>query len=272
MSDKPSLYVVEKKEVVILVVLFVIVTVLSFTMGVRYGESVGKKAAKEISAAESEHSEEQHEKVGGTLGETKSESAKEEAHGKEADKEEHGHAAAEEKKSEHGDSEKATEHGEAKHEEDSHATHDSHKDSSPEVAAKIENKEDATDTNEATKEAVDKNSDEYLLNALKESGVEPPRGASPKNTKLPEEVKKVASGSFVIQVGSHPTRSEAEGQVRQLKAKKVHAQILAPFKDRQGEWHRVVVGSYKNKREAEKEAKAMKARGVVISYFVWRLP
>jgi hypothetical protein len=47
MTEKPSLYVVEKKEVIILVVLFVLVTVLSFTLGVRYGESVGKKIAHE---------------------------------------------------------------------------------------------------------------------------------------------------------------------------------------------------------------------------------
>ncbi len=274
MSDKPSLYVVEKKEVVILVVLFVIVTVLSFTMGVRYGESVGKKAAKELSAAESEHSDELQDKVGGTLGHSKAEPAKEEEHGKAPEKEEHGHAGAQDKKGEHGEPAKESEHGEAKHAEAKHedVSHDAHKDSSPETAAKVEQKEDSEDSAEATKTAVDKNSDEYLLNALKESGVEPPKGSSPKNAKLPDEVKKVASGTFVIQVGSHPTRSEAESQVRQLKGKKVQAQILSPFKDRQGEWHRVVVGSYKNKREAEKEAKAMKSRGAVISYFVWRLP
>jgi hypothetical protein len=67
MSDKPSLYVVEKKEVVILVILFVLVTVLAFTMGVRYGESVGKKAAKEQAAAEVKTGLAGAEMIGGKL-------------------------------------------------------------------------------------------------------------------------------------------------------------------------------------------------------------
>jgi cell division protein FtsN len=132
--------------------------------------------------------------------------------------------------------------------------------------------EAAEETKAPSTEAVEKNSDEYLLNALKESGIEPPGGKTAADEKLPQEVKKIKSGTYVIQVGSHPTRSEAESQVRQLKAKNISAQILAPFKDRQGEWHRVVVGSFKNRRDAEKEAAQMKARRAILSYFVWRLP
>ncbi|MGE3262786.1 MAG: SPOR domain-containing protein [Bacteriovoracia bacterium] len=255
MSDKPSLYVVEKREVVILVVLFVLVTVLAFTMGVRYGESVGKKVAQEQSAAEAVHNGSEAQAVGGTLGAVP-------AHGEPAP---HGEA-------EHGAAPAKDEHGNAAH--DEHA-----EESKPETAAKDGGESDDVPP---AKEAADKNSDESLLNALKEAGVEPPGGKTAGNAKLPaevkskassqKEVKKIPSGTYVIQVGSHPTRSEAEAQARQLSAKKVKAEILAPVKDRQGEWHRVVVGSYKTKRDAEREANALKARRAIISFFVWRLP
>ena len=35
---------------------------------------------------------------------------------------------------------------------------------------------------------------------------------------------------------------------------------------------RVVVGSYKTKKEADREAGSLKGRGSIASYFVWRLP
>lgn len=252
MPDKPSLYVVEKKEVVILVVLFVLVTVISFTLGVRYGESVGKKTALEQAQAARELGEAGIEGGSGTLG-------------KAAPKvEEHADAKG-------GHDEKPTEIKAG----DDHAPAEKHGDShapttSPEAAAKT-----ATGSGG---EALDKNSDEYLLNALKEAGVEPPGGKAPRGAKLPEDVKpssarpKIPGGSYVIQVGSHPTRAEAETQVRALRARKVSAEILPPFKDKQGEWHRVVVGSYRNKRDADKDAAGLKGRGSIVSYFVWRLP
>ncbi len=246
MSDKPSLYVVEKKEVVILVVLFVLVTVLSFTMGVRYGESVGKKAAQDFTAAEREHGDAEEKAVGGTLGQAPAGHSSEPA----------GHAA------EHKEHAAPAAHGEpVKHEEPTKST------SSPEVAAAP-----GAASNARANDSADKNADEFLLNALKEVGVEPPGGKTRDNAKLPSEPKKATSGSYVIQVGSHPTRAEAESQVRQLKNKNIQAEILTPFKDRQGEWHRVVLGSYKTKRDAEKEASALKGKGMILSFFVWRLP
>lgn len=236
MNEKPSLYVVERKEVIILVVLFVLVTVLSFTMGVRYGESVGKKSAKLEASAEQEYHQTEAESQGGSLGVAVKEQAA---------KEEHAEAKTPEASAAEGSHAPKTE--EAKHAETEGAPKE-------------------------LKDAVDKNSDEFLLNALKEAGVEAPGAKAPGNAKLPEEPKRVKAGSYVIQVGSHPTRSEAENQVRLLKAKRLDAEILAPFKDRQGEWHRVVLGSYKTKREAEREAKNLKAKGAIVSFFVWRLP
>lgn len=238
MSDKPSLYVVEKKEVIILVILFVLVTVLSFTVGVRYGESVGKKAAEERNEAVAETGSADADKVGGKLGAAAAPGA-------------HGEAAA-----------------------NGHEAHAEHG-AEPEKKAEPAHGEAAAPTpaeNKAVVKETEKNSDEFLLNALKDSGIESPGGKAPGNAKLPQETKSVRSGTYVIQVGSHPTRSEAESQIRQLRAKKVEASVLAPFKDRQGEWHRVVVGSYKTKRDAEREAAQLKGRGAILSFFVWRLP
>ncbi len=264
MSDKPSLYVVEKKEVVILVILFVLVTVLAFTMGVRYGESVGKKAAREQTAVEEEMGASETDKIGGKLGDPSHDSET-----KAGDK----HASDGGAKDSHDSpGEKpaaAAGHGETTKPEAA-AAHDSHG-VKPEVAAKASSKEPEKSASPA-KESVEKDSDEFLLNALKDSGVEPPGGKTPGNQHLPQNVKKAQSGSYVIQVGSHPTRNEAESQLRALKAKKVDAEILPPFKDKQGEWHRVVISGYKTKREAEKEATNLKGRRVIVSFFVWRLP
>lgn len=253
MSDKPALYVVEKKEVVILVILFVLVTVLSFTMGVRYGESVGKKAAQLRAEAGHEQGEDAAEHTGGTLGAAG-------GHEEEEEEESHGKAPAA------GHGKEAAAHGkEASAEHGKEAAHGEKEAPKPAAPAKAENSAPGRD-------AADKNSDEFLLNALKEAGVEPPGGKAPHNAELPSDVKKVKSGSYVIQVGSHPTRSEAESQIRSLAAKKISATALAPFKDKQGEWHRVVIGSYKAKRDAEREANQLKAKGAILSYFVWRLP
>ena len=266
MSDKPSLYVVEKKEVIILVVLFILVTILAFTMGVRYGESLGKKTAVLEMAEEKAHSPGEADKIGGTLvGEAPKEGAPSGEHGvaepvkpgEQEKKEIHGEEVH---TGPHGEAAKAAGHGE---------------EHSPESAAKPEEKTEAKKPPLATHgamDAVEKESDEYLLNALKDAGVESPGGAAPKNATLPETVKKIKAGSWLIQVGSHPTLKEAEGQLKLLQSKKVNAQILPPYKDAHGEWNRVVIGEFKNKHDADREAAHLKSKGAFISYFVWRLP
>lgn len=261
MADKPSLYVVEKKEVIILVVLFVLVTVLSFTLGVRYGESVGKKLAREQDQAAREIGGNEAGPGGGTLG--KGGEHKDEAGSLEKPEKEKGEKEEKTEKAEKTES-KPEEKTEAPKSRESH---------SPEEAAKSSHASPSRGN-------VDKNSDEYLLNALKEAGVESPGGKAPKGAELPTEVKeapakapsRARSGSYVIQVGSHPTDNEANGQVRSLKSRHVSAEILPPFKDKQGEWHRVVISGFKSKKEAEKEATALKAKGSIASYFIWRLP
>ena len=240
MADKPSLYVVERKEVVILVVLFILVTVLSFTLGVKYGETVGRKMGKEAALAVKEQGGIAQDVVGGTLA-------------KEVEKTEV--------------VETTNPHGEPAAPGGSLASSETKTE-----AVKTEvKKEDASEAkavvSNSTLAAVDKNSDEHLLNALKAEQIEAPKA---KNQALPEAVKRIPSGNYVIQVGSHPSRSEAESQLAELKAKKVSAQILDPFKDKQGSWHRVVLASYKSKAEAEKEAKNLRAKKMISNYFVWR--
>jgi cell division protein FtsN len=260
MADKPSLYVVEKKEVIILVVLFVLVTVLSFTLGVRYGESVGKKLAYEQEQAAREIGGNEAEPGSGSLG--KSAEHKDEAGSLE--KSEKGEKSEKEVKIETGEKPEAK--AEAPKARESH---------SPEEAAKGTHVAPG-----ASRGNVDKNSDEYLLNALKDAGVEAPGGKAPKDAELPAEVKeapakapsRARSGSYVIQVGSHPTENEANAQVRSLQGHHVAAEILAPFKDKQGEWHRVVISGFRSKKEADKEAVALKVHGSIASYFIWRLP
>ncbi len=247
MSEKPSLYVVEKKEVVILVVLFVLVTVLSFTIGVRYGESVGKKVASEKLEAKEEVSSESADNIGGKLGAAEEEGTSTSSGGS-------GHSEG---------------HAEGHEEGKSHSSA-----AGEEKAATVNSPAKEVRSEKAvTKDSIDKDSDEYLLNALKETGVEPPGGKAPENASLPQEVKKAPrSGTYVIQVGSHPTRQEAESQIRKLQSKSVKADILPPFKDRQGEWHRVVISGFKTKREADREASQLKGKGAFSSFFVWRLP
>jgi cell division septation protein DedD len=262
MADKPSLYVVEKKEVVILIILFVLITVLAFTMGVKYGEKVGHKAAVVEDEAAQELRAENKEAAGGTLGGASASKDGEEAHGQK------GSGAIDQ----HGAKEPGSKaHGAAGHSSAEKGKSGSD-DSNPEAAARALPASENEGLDSGSKVAVDRNSDQYLLSALKQEGIEPPGGSSPKAETLPQDVKRVRPGTFVIQVGSHPTRAEAETQLRALKARKVAAEILTPFKDRQGEWHRVVIPGFKAKKEAEKEATALRSSGAVSSFFVWRLP
>ncbi len=250
MNDKPSLYVVEKKEVIILVALFVLVTVLAFTIGVKYGESIGKKATHEEQLVSKEHSEELGEGHGGSLGAEKSP--------------EHLVAAKEEHGAEHGAEKAESAHA------DAHSAHEEHKAEGEKhdekAAAPVENKDAKKKT------SADHNSDEYLLNALKDSGVQAPSDKEElPATKLPTSTKQPKAGVFVIQIGSFPTKKDAEQQAKVYREKKLDVSILAPIKDKQGEWFRVCVGSYGNRENAERDAKHLKDKALIHSYFVRRV-
>jgi cell division protein FtsN len=297
MSSKPSLYVVERKEVVVLVILFVLVTVLAFTLGVKYGETLGRKAFLQDQNVQNKMQDELAGKGGsGLLGESHEAAKSEAPHGEatEPEKDEHGKPAAAEaghgghgEGAGHGSPEDAAKTGEPKatdeHGGGSHSkpTHES----SPEEAAQP--KVDAAKSNDKSlkdrpKEPVDTNSDQHLLQALQEAGIQPPKGGAGakagvassvegKPTKLPDEIKTTKMprvGSFTIQVGSYPTKSDAEQQLKRLKDVQLDAMMLAPVSERNGEWYRVTVGTYTTKTEADKAAKSIQAKGHVKTYFV----
>ena len=159
MSDKPSLYVVEKKEVVILVVLFVLVTVLSFTMGVRYGESIGAKSEKMKASIEKERNEESHEVIGGVLGHDGAAKAVSEV-------KKDGIAAVPANGSAH---ESPAAHAEAGHGEEQHGKDNG---ANEKAASPVDGK------GAISREIVEKESDEALLTALKDAGVESLQGTT----------------------------------------------------------------------------------------------
>lgn len=276
MSTKPSLYVVERKEVVVLVTLFVLVTVLAFTLGVKYGESLGRKAYLQDSSVHDKMNEELAGHGGsGTLGaEHPSEAAPEHA----------------EKAAEHGE---AHEEGHAEGHEEAAAPHEAavaahgetHGEAhtpSPEELAKAAPRDEpktAVGLKDRPKEPVDTNSDAHLLNALHEAGIQPSKGGAAeagegaKASQLPNEAKtiKPQNGAFTIQVGSYPTKADAEAQLKHLKEEKLSAMMLAPVSEHNGEWFRVTVGNYGTKLEAERAAKQIQAKGQIKSYFVRKL-
>lgn len=277
MSTKPSLYVVERKEVVVLVILFVLVTVLAFTMGVKYGESLGRKAFLQDQTAQVKIQEELAGKGGsGTLGEgAAGASGAEKAAHSEAPAEStavhapNPNASPEELAGAHGDAHKAVEPPKAEL-----------------AGGKTEAKQDeklveSKGLHEHPKEPVDTNSDQHLLEALKDAGIQSPKAGAVKleknlkqSTKLPDEVKSLKvprSGSFTVQVGSYPTRGDAEQQLKRLKENRLDAMMLAPVSERDGNWFRVTVGSFSTKAEAERSGKQWQSKGQIKNFFVRKM-
>ena|SRR3989344_8781165 len=241
MSNKPSLYVVERKEVVLLVILFVLVTVFAFTIGVKYGESMGKQVAVKTEEVEKELDKGLGH-AGGHLGaEATPSPAKEETHA-------------------------ADPHASDTHTAESHAAPPSH---SPEDAAR---KTDEVASKHENNE--DKSSDDAeLLEALKKAGIESP--GEKKNT-LPTEVKySERSGRlgthFSIQVGSYPTTQDAERQAKELRAKRLEAEVLPPIADKNGQWFRVTIGKYSTSQAAKQAADRLQAEGKINNFFVRKI-
>lgn len=288
MSNKPSLYVVERKEVVILVILFVLVTVMAFTLGVKYGETLGRRASLEANEAKSKIHEELAGGGGeGTLGH---EGAKADSHdehgapvGDKSENNSHGESGPENKDA-HGEAHGSDAHGSGAHGADAHGSEanakpaDAHGEApKPEDAAKESAGSVKGKLQEKPKEPVDTNSDQHLLNALKDAGIQAPKSGKAEKasesvpTQLPEDTKVTKSlraGAYTIQVGSYPSRSDAEYQLKRLKGLRLEASMLHPVSEKSGEWYRVVVGSYNSKQEADSAAKQLQAKGHIKSYFV----
>lgn len=291
MTKKPSLYVVERRELVILVILFVLVTILAFTMGVKYGQNLGRKESQDAQH-QAAQALDASSAAGGKLGEAGSSAsehtAKADEHG-EAPKTdaEHGVAAGHDAKpAEKGEHGKVAEKSEKKDEHAAKADAEEEHGAAPATTAVA---------TPARTVVVDKNTsketDEYLLNALKEAGIErrrPEAGTAGKTESaekkgaaeedeeagLPENVKAapkgavVSSSYFTIQVGSHVTEAEAKRHVKELQSEHLSPVILPNVDSDGAKRYRVALGKYPDKNRAESAAKGFKAKGQIDSYFV----
>ncbi len=272
MSKKPSLFVVERKEVVILAILFILSIVLTFTVGVKYGEIVGRKAAVEEITAD-EGLKEAKSNMGGALND-------EAAHDSTA-------------KVEQGKTKKIAE-GAATDSKDINSAGEPEKkmEISAEAAAGInadqksaanELSEMEEDSKKSAKGLVEvngggsaKDNDEELLNALKDAGIEKKSDGEvepeAEEKSLPAEVVErtndFAGPHFVIQVGSYPTKRDAERHLSRLKAQKLDPRILPSAETKNGRWFRVALGRYDDRNIAVQKARTFKRRGLIKDYFV----
>lgn len=308
MTKKPSLYVVERKEVVILVVLFVLVTVLAFTMGVKYGENLGQKQAREKQAAETAFADTPG-TAGGHLGSDAS-TAKPAAHGSVPETASGGHGEAGHGDDGHGAKPADQDTGDKTHAEAGHGaghgdTHDAHV---PPAATPSAPLAGAAPKTPGAKSADLQDTDEYLLNALKEAGIEksqanaqagaPVRKQEAENldeesarphaggdageedeaAKLPTQVKGKAGKPpvddyWVIQVASYPTEQEAKRHAERLRAQSLEPIVFSGMDSKSGKWYRVALGKYADKERAGEVARTYKQKGWIgSSSFVRKAP
>lgn len=281
MSKKPSLFVVERKEVIILSILFVLSIVLTFTVGVKYGEIVGRKAALgEKSAATA--LQEPKSNAGGTLGENVEGDANHDHAATDA------HSSGDSHGNEHGDAHSAAGHDASP---DAHAApaneehnaghgaansepgkeHESEGVASEEEGAESESSGGGADSVAA--EGRIRDSDQELLDALKKSGIE-----RRSDTESGETMEKEESGDlndsastgphFVIQVGSYPTKQDAERHMARLRARKLDPRILPSAETKGGRWFRVALGNFPERELAVQKAQAYKSSGLIKEFFV----
>ena len=305
MTKKPSLYVVERKEVVILVVLFVLITVLAFTMGVKYGENVGRKHAQDKQSAEAGLTESPS-SAGGHLG----------AGDAPADP----HASAAKPATSPETSGKTDPRARPA---DPHAgatgaaTPDPHAESghgtpadaaAPALATPSPAPKAPADAPAKTEKGDLADTDEYLLNALREAGIEksqanakagapvrrsdgeddenideesarPSGDEGEADAPLPEKVKGGKSAHaptgdyWVIQVASYPSEQEARRHAEKLRTQSLEPLVFSGMDSKNGKWYRVALGKYADKERAGEVARTYKTKGWIGSgSFVRKAP
>lgn len=96
----------------------------------------------------------------------------------------------------------------------------------------------------------------------------PPKGSAP--TPAGAAAPGAPVGKFTLQVGSHPSSAESAEQVERLKAQGLEAfQKTVDLKEK-GLWHRVYLGVFSSKEEAEKAGAGFKDQHLVESFVVTR--
>ncbi len=248
MSKKPSLFVVERKEVFILGLLFLLSVALTFTVGVKYGEIVGRKAAMEEITAK-EGLREARPIEGSTLG-------SENKVGKKI-----------EEQSVLDPSQPA--------DNSNKNTKDTKDQSSIEsdIESDIEPGTVEVEPNYADPKGSVEDSDVELLEALQKAGIEKrteegvDEPATDRTGSLEKEL--VFTGPhFVIQVGSYPTKRDAERHIRRLQSQSLEPRILPSIESKNGRWFRVALGKYESRSSALKTARSYKQEGLIKDFFV----
>jgi hypothetical protein len=74
--------------------------------------------------------------------------------------------------------------------------------------------------------------------------------------------------SYTVQIKATPTRAEAEGEIRQLKAKNIPAYIVKSDVPGKGVFYRVRAGVFPDRNVANKYGAVLQERGVVSEFFV----
>jgi Flp pilus assembly protein TadD len=90
----------------------------------------------------------------------------------------------------------------------------------------------------------------------------------------PEPLKKAAISKphYLIQVASYRPEALAQKELRAWKRRNIPGRI-EKWQDKRGRnWHRVLLGPYAGQKEAEKKAKALKAKRLVRDYYVVKRP
>jgi cell division septation protein DedD len=95
-----------------------------------------------------------------------------------------------------------------------------------------------------------------------------PKGSAPAQPAAPEAA--MPSGKFTLQVGSHPTLAESVEQMDRLKAQGLEAFRKSVDLKEKGLWHRVYLGGYASKEEAEKAGAKFRDQHLVDSFVVTR--
>ncbi len=95
-----------------------------------------------------------------------------------------------------------------------------------------------------------------------------PKGSAPAQPVTSEAT--MPSGKFTLQVGSHPTLAESVEQMDRLKAQGLEAFRKSVDLKEKGLWHRVYLGGYASKEEAEKAGAKFRDQRLVESFVVTR--
>lgn len=95
-----------------------------------------------------------------------------------------------------------------------------------------------------------------------------PKGSAPAKPAATEAA--MPSGKFTLQVGSHPSLAESVEQMDRLKAQGLEAFRKSVDLKEKGLWHRVYLGGYASKDEAEKAGAKFRDQHLVESFVVTR--